>query len=137
MVECPNTAARLLNADLETIFKWADDWFVTFNANKTLYMINSRKLYPVLHPLLFMNDIMLKETEMHKYLGPLFTNRSDWSKHEVNISEKASIRPNLLRALKFRVSRKSPEKIFFAYIRPLLEYSDAVWDNCSTATKNS
>ena len=40
-----------------------------------------------------------------------------------------------MRALKFRVSRKSLEKIYFAYIRPLLEYSDAVWDNCSTATK--
>ena len=34
VAECPNTAARLLNADLETIFKWANDWLVTFNANK-------------------------------------------------------------------------------------------------------
>ena len=25
--------------------------------------------------------------------------------------------------------------MYFAYIRPLLEYSDVVWDNCSTATK--
>ena len=135
MVECPNTAARLLNADLETIFKWANDWLVTFNANKTLSMIISRKLYPVLHPLLFMNDIMLKETDMHKHLGLLFTNTCDWSKHVVNISEKASIGLNLMKALKFRVSRKSLEKIYFAYIRPLLEYSDVVWDNCSTATK--
>ena len=73
VVECPNTAAKLLNADLETTFKWANDWLVTFNANKTLSMIISRKLYPVLHPLLFMNDIMLKETDMHKHLGLLFT----------------------------------------------------------------
>ena len=28
VVECPNTAARLLNADLETIFKWANDWTI-------------------------------------------------------------------------------------------------------------
>ena len=135
VVECPNTAARLLNGDLETIFKKANDWLVTFNANKTLSMIISRKIYPVLHPLLFMNDIMLKETDMHKHLGLLFTNTCDWSKHVVNISEKASIRLNLMRVLKFRVSRKSLEKIYFADIRPLLEYNDAVWDNCSTATK--
>ena len=82
-----------------------------------------------------MNDIMLKEIDMHEHLGLLFTNTCDWSKHVVNISEKASIRLNRLRALKFRVSRKSLGKIYFAYIRPLLEYSDAVWDNCSTATK--
>ena len=42
---------------------------------------------------------------------------------------------NLSRALKYRVSRKSLEKMYFAYIRPLLEYSDVVWDNCSLELK--
>ena len=27
------------------------------------------------------------------------------------------------------------EKIYFAFIRPLLEYSDSVWDNCSNEAK--
>ena len=52
-----------------------------------------------------------------------------------NISEKAWTRLNLLRALKFRVSRTSLEKMYMAFVRPLLEYSDAVWDNCSLETK--
>ena len=38
---------------------------------------------------------------------------------------------NLFRAVKFRASRKSLEKMYFVYKRPLLEYSDVVWDNCS------
>ena len=38
---------------------------------------------------------------------------------------------NLFRALKFRASRKSLEKMYFVYKRPLLDYSDVVWDNCS------
>ena len=42
---------------------------------------------------------------------------------------------NLLRALKVRVSRKSLEKMYFAYIRPLLEYSDVVWNNCCLESK--
>ena len=25
--------------------------------------------------------------------------------------------------------------MYFAYVRPLLEYSDTVWDNCSLASK--
>ena len=41
----------------------------------------------------------------------------------------------MLRALKFRVLRKSLEKMYFAYIRSLLEYSDVVWDNCSLESK--
>ena len=36
-----------------------------------------------------------------------------------------------LRALKFRISRKSLEKLYTSYIRPRLEYSDTVWDKCS------
>ena len=42
---------------------------------------------------------------------------------------------NFLRALKFIISRKSLEKIYFSYIRPLLEYSDTVWENCSAESK--
>ena len=40
-------------------------------------------------------------------------------------------RLNLIRALKFKVNRQAQEKMYFASIRPLLEYSDSVWDNCS------
>ena len=35
----------------------------------------------------------------------------------------------MLRGLKFKLKRFSPEKIYFSFIRPLLEYSDSVWDN--------
>ena len=58
-----------------------------------------------------------------------------WDEHIVNISEKAWTRVNLLKALKFRVSRQSLEKKYFAYVRSLFEYSDTVWDNCSLASK--
>ena len=114
VVECPNTTATLLNSDLETIFKWANDWLITFNVNKTLSMIISIKLYPVIHPPLFINNIMLKATNMYKHLGLTFTNNCDWSKHVVNISEIASTRLNLLRAFKLRICRSSLEKFYFA-----------------------
>ena len=67
----------------------------------------------------------------HKHLGQIFYNSGTWDEHVKSISEKSWPRLNLLRALKFRVSRKSLEKMYFAYIRPLLEYSDVIWDNCS------
>ena len=40
-----------------------------------------------------------------------------------------------MRTLKFRICRKSLEQIHHAFIRPLLEYCDAVWDNCSAENK--
>ena len=84
-----------------------------------------------------MNGTMIKNTSFHKYLGLTFSNTGSWDEHVKSISEKSWSRLNLLKALKFRVSRKSLENIYFAYIRPLLEYSDTVWDKCSSESKNS
>ena len=36
---------------------------------------------------------------------------------------------NVMRKLKFRLDRKSLETIYIAFIRPLLEYGDVIWDN--------
>ena len=62
-----------------------------------------------------------------------FSSNCKWDSQIRDISEKAWPRLNLLRALKF--SRKSLEKMYIAYIRPLLEDSDSVWDNCSHEAK--
>ena len=135
IVECPDQAARILNADLRAISAWAVDWLVEFHAKKTMAMTLSRKSTPVYHPPLFLNNTMIQETSTHKHLGLTFSNTCNWADHVRTISEKACIRLNLLRALKFRVSRKSLEKMYTAFVRPLLEYSDIVWDNCSLETK--
>ena len=70
----------------------------------------------------------------HKHLGLTLSNTRSWADHVRTISEKACIRL-FLRALNFRDSIKSPEKMNTAFVRPLLEYSDIVWDNCSSETK--
>ena len=40
-------------------------------------------------------------------------------------------RLHLLRSMKFTMDRKSLQTIYFSFIRPLLEYADVVWDNCT------
>ena len=82
-----------------------------------------------------MNDTIIAETTSHKHLGLTFSSTCTWNEHVNNISLKAWTRVNLLRVLKFRVSRKSLEKLYISFIRPLLEYSDSVWDNCSSESK--
>ena len=39
------------------------------------------------------------------------------------------IRVNILRKFKFILDRKTLEKIYLTFIRPILEYADVVWDN--------
>ena len=41
-----------------------------------------------------------------------------------------------MRKLKFRLDRRSLEIIYTAFIRPLLEYGDVVWDNCTQYEKD-
>ena len=82
-----------------------------------------------------MDVVIIDETPSHKHLRLTFSKACSWEEHAVNILEKAWTRINLLKALKFRVFRKSYEKIYFAYVCPLFGYSDSVWDNCSLASK--
>ena len=98
-------------------------------------MIFSRKANPPQHPPLLMNNIVLTETDTHKHLGLTLSNTCTWSNHIQTITTKAWTRLNLLRALKFRVSRKSLEQMYISFVRPLLEYCDSVWDNASVDSK--
>ena len=73
-VESRQIAANFINIDLSTINNWAADWLVDFNTKKSFSMILSRKLHPPQHPPLFMNNIMLPESNTHKHLGLTFSN---------------------------------------------------------------
>ena len=98
-------------------------------------MIFSRKANPPQHPPLVMINTVLTETDTHKHLGLTLSNTCTWSNHFQTITTKAWTRLNLLRALQFRVSRKSLEQMYIPFVRPLLEYCDSVWDNASVDSK--
>ena len=72
------------------------------------------------------------KTQNHKHSGLILSNNCSWREYINSICDKAWARLNLMRTLKFRVSRRSLEKMYSSYVRPLIEISDSVWDNCST-----
>ena len=41
-----------------------------------------------------------------------------------------------MRKLKFVLDRKSLQTIYFTFVRPILEYSDIIWDNCTQYEKD-
>ena len=135
VVENPNTAALTLNNDINFITSCAGDWLVNFNAAKTLSMLLTLKRISPHHPSLYMNGTAITETTSHKHLGLTFCNNCSWNKHINNITATAWVRLKLLRALKFRINRLALEKIYNSFIRLLLEYSDAVWDNATLESK--
>ena len=131
IVENPDMAAELLNMDLEKIMEWAKRWLVTFYPTKTESLLISRKINQPVHPPLFMDNQIIEEVSSHKHLGIFLSNGCSWHKHIDYVKEKAWVRINVMRRLKFRLNRKSLENIYFRFIKPLLEYADVIWDNCT------
>ena len=41
-----------------------------------------------------------------------------------------------MRRLKYELDRKSLETMYKSFIRPLLEYADVIWDNCTQQKTN-
>ena len=117
VVDNPDTAAELLNLDINKIMTWAKKWLVTFNPVKTESLLITRKLNRPIHPPLLMENQQITETDSHKHLGIYLSSDCTWHKHIDFVKEKAWKRINIMRKLKFEIDRKSLE-IFFL---PLLD----------------
>ena len=136
IVDDPVTSAARLNTDLEKISRWAITWLVTFNPTKSESFLVSRKVNRLIHPNVYMQNVQIEEVECHKHLGVCLSNDCSWHQHITYIKEKAWCRINIMRKLKFQLDRKSLETVYIAFIRPLLEYADVIWDNCSQYEKD-
>ena len=135
IVENPNVAAEIINSDLLKVSKWANIWLVKFNPNKNEVMLISRKTNRQNHPPVFMQNQQIQEVEFHKHLGVYLSSDCSWHQHIDYIKQKAWTRLNIMRKLKFDLDRKSLETIYISFIRPILEYADVIWDNCSQQEK--
>ncbi|MCG7877682.1 MAG: reverse transcriptase domain-containing protein [Candidatus Thiodiazotropha endolucinida] len=131
IVDDPHVVARQLNSDLEKIHVWAERWLVKFNPAKSESLLLSRKKNRPLHPPLLMNNEPIQEVSSHKHLGIYLSSDGTWHEHIDYITSKAWTRINVMRKFKFTLDRQALEKIYVSFIRPLLEYADVVWDNCT------
>lgn len=131
IVEQPDVAADLLQSDIQTISSWADKWLVTFNPAKSESLVISRKRNPSTHRSLQMLAQTIPEVNEHKHLGIFLSKDCKWHSHINYIVDKAWKRVNIMRKLKFSLDRLSLETIYISFIRPILEYADVVWSNCS------
>ena len=132
IVDDPLGAAITLNSDLSRIHRWASQWLVTFNPSKSESLLFPRKVNKPYHPPLTMNYEQVTEVTKYKHLGLYFSSKGTWHEHiEYIIKKKAWQRIYIMHRCKFLLDRKSLQTIYFSFIRPLLEYTDVVWSNCT------
>ena len=79
---------------------------------------------------------MISELQSHKHVGLFLSNDCFWDNHFKYIKDKAWQRLNIMRSLKFKLDRKALECIYTSFIRPLLEYGEITFDNCTQILKD-
>ena len=83
-----------------------------------------------------MNQQVINEETSHKHLGLIFFSDCNWHEHIDYVKTKAWSRIKVMRKLNFQLYRKSLETKYFSFIRPLLEYANFVWNNCTQCESN-
>ena len=78
-----------------------------------------------------MDQQSIQEVNSHRHSGLVLSNDCTWHDHLEYIKSKAWTRINVMRKLKFKLDRRSLQIIYFTFIRPILEYADVVWNNCT------
>ena len=132
LVDNQVTSANLLNFNLQQVKRWADDWLVSFNTEKTKLMNISfkRNINFEMHPVIF-DDKPLQSVTTHKHLGLILSDNLKWTTHIDSIIQSVAKFADVMTKLKYKLDRKTLENIYISYVRPKLEYASVIWDDCS------
>ena len=130
LLSTPMTSLTLTDVDL--IYSWATQNYLTFNARKCKYMLLSRKCYSLLSSVtinLQLGPNELERVSSYRYLGVIITDNLTWDEHISHMCAEA----RRLIGLFFRRFAKflTPTvliKLYKVLIRPHLEYCPYVWD---------
>ena len=132
-VEDPQIASNELNEDMQAVSEWSREWLLTFNPKKTKEMIISKKRRNAIHPNLTYEGTIIENVKEHKHLGLLLKSDLSWTPHINSTCTKAMKMVCVLRSLQHRLNRRSLKTLYFSFIRPVLEYGNIVFSNCTQA----
>jgi hypothetical protein len=76
-----------------------------------------------------MNDQDLHVVNSHKHLGVIISDNGQWNDHIDYIVKQIYNRLNIMRKSRTFLDRYSLDFFYISFIRPLMEYADAIWDN--------
>ena len=129
-------AADMLSTDLSHIHNWSQNWAIKFNPNKTESILFTRR--NINNPPVYFGDMDNRVTDVntHCHLGLDLQSNCKWGDYVSKIYKKACDRLKILRMLKYQVDRNVLINIYLSFIRPILEYGNVIWDNCTQNEAN-
>ena len=121
------TDQHILQSDLDSLKKWADEWGMKFNEIKcfTMSMHRKRTPYEFRYSL---NNHILDQVKDNPYLGVQISDNLRWTNHIVRITNKANSTLGIMRRNLKHCPMVIKEMAYTALVRPILEYGCVVWD---------
>ena len=131
IVKDKNESASVLNNDLSLISKWAYDWKMLFNPDPkkpAQEVIFSRKRHFQNHPTININNIPVERASSQKHLGLILDEKLNFKQHVDNAILKVEKGISVIKKLRHSLPRKSLITIYKAFLRPLIDYGDIIYD---------
>ncbi len=117
-----------LQNDLSTVFKWAQDWDMSFNVKKCCHLSITRKIKGKFNTKYSVENESIPVVNSCKYLGLTITHNLSWNEHARNTKNKASRTLGLIRRNLGPCDPEVKTRAYEALVRPQVEYATAAWN---------
>ena len=118
--------SELLQEDLHTLGQWEKKWQMRFNTQKCFVMRlthSKPKMYQY-----SLGGEVLSPVENHSYLGVSISNKLNWNGHIHETCSKANRSLGFIKRNFYSCTQSTKLMAYKSFVRPLTEYSSAVWD---------
>ena len=126
-----NVCANILNNDLLAISKWAFNWKMLFNpdpkkpAQEVLF---SRKKQVQIHTTINLNNVEVERIPFPRHFGFMLDEKLNFRQHIDSAISKINTGIAVIKKLKYTLPRNSLITIYKAFLRPLIDYGDIIYD---------
>ena len=119
--------SKMLQNDIDSLVQWSNKWLLKFHPNKC-HVLTLGKFENIKHAHQYkIDDKILEHVECEKDLGVFIDSDLSFENH---ISEKVKVANNLVGLIRrsfFHLSTSLFKQLFTSFVRPHLEYAQAVW----------
>ena len=128
-----STIQRSLQNDLDKIFKYGQQWIISFNPTKTVQLTLSNSSTPAT-PQLNFGGQPVPTARSHKHLGITFSQDLRFHDHINDIILKVNKSLSPIYPIATLLPRPTLDLIYRIYIRPHFDYCDIIYDGNITVT---
>ena len=131
IVKDKKESANILNNDLLLISRWAYNWKMIFNPDPTKpaqEVLFSRKKQNQIHPTISLNNIQVEKVPYQKHLGLILDQKLNFKQHADCAISKINKGIAVIKKLRYSLPRKSLVTIYKAFLRPLIDYRDIIYE---------